>query len=105
MTPTFHYILHLPHMLADHLVIFPLSTHERKHREVKRLAGLIRNTFIDYDRSLLDDITTQQVGIIEATNCSLLPRLTRAYEKPPQVLLASLRGHFGAGASIRLGAE
>jgi hypothetical protein len=103
MTPKFHYIIHLPQMLRDHSIIFPCFVHERKHRELKRYAGMLRNTSCDFERSLLEDITNQQIGIVEDANFSLLPRLCHPLPRPSVKIVDELRHTFGYDVVIKIG--
>ena len=103
MTPKFHYIVHLPWMLQQHQIIFPCFVHERKHRELKRHAAQLRNTSCDFERCLLEEITSHHVSALEAAQFSLRARLTHCLQRPPRQILATLHAAFGVDADVKVG--
>ncbi len=55
--PKHHYSTHLGRMLNQFKLLCSCWVHERKHREVKRFANLITNTWSNWEESVLRDAT------------------------------------------------
>ena len=53
--PKHHYSLHLASQCAQHDTLVSCWVHERKHKEVKRHANLITNTWTQFERSVIVD--------------------------------------------------
>ena len=102
MVSKFHYVLHLPWQYQRHGILFPCFVHERKHRELKRFASDIRNTAIDFEKSLLQEITVHHAITLEDSVFSLGQRLIHAVARPPAAAIMALREAVGADAAIAL---
>ena len=105
MSPKFHYMLHVPRQYKQHGIIFPCFVHERKHRELKRFAGAITNTGIDFERSLLEEITNHHIMTLQDSNVCLGPQLIRESRRPSPKIIEVLRATFGADASIAVASQ
>jgi len=100
-TPKFHSILHLPRMLAEHKVIIPCFVAERKHKEGKRIAGYLHNTSVDFERSLLEDITTNHLHALR--DFVVKPRICSGIARCSETLLAQLQASFPDAISLQVG--
>ena len=105
MSPKFHYMLHIPRQYKTHGILFPCFVHERKHRELKRFAGAITNTGIDFERSLLEEITNHHMMTLQNSTFSLGPQLIKELKRAPPKVIGILRSTFGADASIAVASQ
>jgi hypothetical protein len=63
MHPKFHWLVHLPHMLAHFGSLPTCWVHERKHRMVKRYANDICNTTV-FEQSVLNEVTAHHLSCL-----------------------------------------
>ena len=101
-TPKFHYIVHLPRMLKEHGLLVNCFVHGRKHRHSKRFASDMTNTKVDFEMSVLSELTCSHIFDVESSEFSLSPRLLGSSARIKPELLATLRETFGTD-DIKLG--
>ena len=102
MVTKFYYILHLPRQFKQSGILFPCFVHERKHRELKRFAGEIRNTGCNFESSLLEEITCKHIAHLQDTTFSLGPRLVNPVARPSPNIVGALRVAIGEDLPIAL---
>ena len=105
MTSKFHYMLHIPKQYKTHGILFPCFVHERKHRELKRFASAITNTSIDFERSLLEEITNHHMMTLRDSTFCLGPQLIRESKKPNPKVIEVLLATFGPDAQIAVASQ
>ena len=86
--PKYHYVLHLPWILARFGVLLTTFTLERKHRVVKKYTKF-RENLTNWNVCALEEITTHQVWEL---SLNFLCTLTTS--NPTKAILHSLRGVF-----------
>lgn len=65
--PKHHYSLHLPSQCAQHETLVSCWVHERKHKEIKRHANLITNTWSNFERSVIVDAMGDSLDALAGT--------------------------------------
>ena len=83
-------------------MIMPCFVNERRHKEGKRIANDIRNTSVNFEKSLLEDITNNHMANLEASDFSVRPGILGG-SRPSDALLATLRNTFPHCANLRVG--
>jgi len=103
MTWKWHALLHLPHQLMLHGILFPCFVHERKHRSIKRFGAQLQNTALNYEGSVIADVTDYHLATLDEEDFAFCPRLVGPpMHKPPLALLDALRAVCG-NVAIELG--
>jgi len=101
-TPKFHFTSHLPRMLKEHGTLLACFVHERKHRESKRFAAGMTNTAVNFETSVLSELTCAHLYALEDSEFSLSPRVLGPELRLQPQVVESLRATFGTDA-IRVG--
>ena len=85
--PKCHWVLHLPEQLQRHECLLTCFVTERKHKEVKRTANELDNTFAGFERKiLLDTVHAHVVALKGELNVPVnRPRLVKPQLAPPEL--------------------
>ena len=88
--PKCHWVLHLPEQLQRHKCLLTCFVTERKHKEVKRTANELDNTFAGFERKiLLDTVHAHVVALKGELNVPVIrPRLENPQLAPPELARA-----------------
>ena len=62
MTPKFHYLLHLPHLLQRHSWLPSCWVHERKHKSAKAYGNHVQNVSADWHVGVLRDMSSAHMA-------------------------------------------
>lgn len=102
VTPKFHYALHLPQFLGRFGFLPSCFVQERKHRVGKRYSTDHRNTSLQWEASVLREVSAHHVGALEREGGGRFAA-EAALEKPRpagQKLTERLRAALGAPAAL-----
>ena len=80
MIPKFHFSLHLPSMLRAHGLLVACFVHERKHKEVKRVANNMSNTQGWFESNILESVI--QMHLQDLADDVYMPLLCANLVKP-----------------------
>ena len=80
MIPKFHFSLHLPSMLRAHGLLVACFVHERKHKEVKRVANNMSNTQGWFESNILESVV--QMHLQDLADDVYMPPLCANLVKP-----------------------
>jgi hypothetical protein len=89
MIQKFHFALHLPLMLLQFGILLSCFVHERKHKIVKQAAKHMKNTSLDWERSVLNQITSEHFAAFEHSAFHVTVGLRNAHKKPLRLACAN----------------
>ena len=98
--PKFHYGLHLPKMLKTHQMLVCCFVHERKHREIKRFANQVTNTWSNFESSILESVAAAHLSDLASYEDFFVDAVLINPRPAPPDLATIIQSAVGSNADV-----